>query len=420
MPQGKKNTQANSNPGGYMAKLYVATDPVNGRIEYRDRKRWWWTLSVVYPLLPFAGMAAHAATGHEIALGLSLVIGYVLLPILDLIIGEDESIPPEEVVPQLEEDRYYRWLTWVTVPLHFIALIGCAWWVGTHDLSWWAVLMFAYVAGADSGLGINTGHELGHKYTAVEQWLARLVLAVPAYGHFTVEHGRGHHRSVSTPEDHASARMGESIYRFALRELPGGIRRAWQLEKERLAGLGLPAWSVRNTMLQSYAVSAVLQLGLIMAFGWVMIPFLLVHNMVAWWQLTSANYVEHYGLLRRRLPNGRYEIPQPHHSWNTNHLVTNLVLFHLQRHSDHHAYPSRRYQSLRHFEHLPQLPNGYFGMFVLSYFPGLWFKVMDPRLLALPHVQGDLDLVNVDPARRQEIYARYGQQEKLQQESMAA
>ncbi|MBO9647563.1 MAG: alkane 1-monooxygenase [Variovorax sp.] len=392
-----------------MTKLYLSVGPDDQRVEYRDRKRWWWLLSVVYPLLPFTGIALHAATGYQIALGLPLLISYGLMPLLDLLIGEDQNNPPEAVVPQLEQERYYRWLTWLTVPLHFVALIGCAWWVGTQNLSWWAVLILAYVAGTDSGLGINTGHELGHKNTAVEQWLARFVLAVPAYGHFTVEHGRGHHRSVSTPEDHASARMGESIYRFALRELPGGIRRAWSLEAERLAQQRKSVWSVHNTMLQSYAVTAVLQVSLIIAFGWVMVPFLAVHNMVAWWQLTSANYVEHYGLLRERLPNGKYETPKPHHSWNTNHLITNLALFHLQRHSDHHAYPLRRYQSLRHFEDLPQLPSGYFGMFPLSYVPALWFRVMDPRLLALPHVNGDLARVNIDqdPQRRARLFARY-------------
>lgn len=396
-----------------MAVVYTAIDPQTGPVEYRDRKRPWWLLSVVFPLLPFTGIAAHAATGYQIALGLPLLISYGLMPLLDFFLGEDEDNPPEAVVPQLEADRYYRVLTWATVPLHFVALIGCAWWVGTHDLSWWAVLLFAYVAGTDSGLGINTGHELGHKQTRIEQGLARLVLAVPAYGHFTVEHGRGHHRHVSTPEDHASSRMGESIYRFALRELPGGIRRAWRLESERLAREGRTPWSAHNTMLQSYAVTAVLQLGLIAAFGWVMLPFLAVHNLVAWWQLTSANYVEHYGLLRQRLPDGSYETPKPHHSWNTNHLVTNLVLFYLQRHSDHHAWPTRRYQSLRHFPDLPQLPSGYFGMFPLSYFPFFWFRVMDPRLLALPQVHGDLDRVNVDPRRREEIYARYSQVDKL-------
>jgi alkane 1-monooxygenase len=392
-----------------MTTTYRALDSTGHSVEYTDRKRVWWALSVVYPLLPFLGMWLHSLTGQPIALGLPLLISYGLMPLLDHLIGEDENNPPEAVVPQLDADRYYRWLTWATVPLHFVALIGCAWWVGTQALPWWAVLMLAYVAGTDSGLGINTGHELGHKHTAIEQWLARLVLAVPAYGHFTVEHGRGHHRFVSTPQDHASARMGESIYHFVLREIPGGIRRAWQLEAERLAQRGSSVWSVHNTMLQSYAVTALLQVGLTIAFGWVMLPFLLVHNLVAWWQLTSANYVEHYGLLREQLPDGRYEVPQPHHSWNANHLVTNLATFHLQRHSDHHAYPSRRYQSLRHFEQLPQLPSGYFGMFPVAYVPALWFKVMDPRLMALPHVQGDLARVNIDPRKRSAIYRRFGQ-----------
>jgi alkane 1-monooxygenase len=265
----------------------------------------------------------------------------------------------------------------------------------------------AYVAGAGSGLGLNTGHELGHKYTAIEQWLARLVLAVPVYGHFTVEHGQGHHRWVATPEDHASARMGESIYRFALRELPGGVTRAWAIEKSRLQNAGNSTWSWHNTMLQSYAIAAVLQVGLLVSFGWLMVPFLAVHNIIAWWQLTSANYVEHYGLLRDKLPNGKYETPKPHHSWNANHVVSNLATFHLQRHSDHHAYPSRRYQSLRNFEDLPQLPSGYSGMFPLAYVPPLWFKVMDPRLLALPHVCGDMRKINIDPLAREAILKRY-------------
>ncbi len=395
-----------------MTKCYSAIEPTGERIEYGDRKQWGWLLSVVYPLLPFVGIAVHAASGYQIALGLPLLISYGLMPLLDALFGEDRNNPPEAVVPQLEAERYYRWLTWATVPLHFVALIGCAWWVGTHSLAWWAVVLLAYVAGTDSGLGINTGHELGHKYTAIEQWLARLVLAVPAYGHFTVEHGRGHHRWVSTPEDHASARMGENIYRFAMRELPGGISRAWRLERERLAAKGRSAWSPHNTMLQSYAITALLQLGLIITFGWVMLPFLAIHNAVAWWQLTSANYVEHYGLLRDKLPSGKYEVPRPHHSWNTNHLVTNLALFHLQRHSDHHAHPSRRYQSLRHFEDVPQLPSGYFGMFPLAYVPALWFRVMDPRLLALPHVAGELTRVNIDPRHHSKIWQRYGRREQ--------
>jgi alkane 1-monooxygenase len=206
---------------------------------------------------------------------------------------------------------------------------------------------------------------------------------------------------VATPEDSASARFGESIYRFATREIPGGVRRAWRLEKKRLARGGHGLWSWRNEILQSYAVSVVLYGGLLFAFGPAILPFLLIQAAYAWWQLTSANYVEHYGLLRVKRPNGRYERCLPRHSWNANHLASNILTFHLERHSDHHAHASRRYQSLRHYDDVPQLPQGYFGMFLLSYVPPLWFRVMDPRVLAL--VDGDLERTNLDPSLKDEV-----------------
>jgi alkane 1-monooxygenase len=263
-----------------------------------------------------------------------------------------------------------------------------------------SVVVMAITAGSYSGLGINTAHELGHKKTAIERLLAKIVLAVPAYGHFCVEHNYGHHRDVATPEDPASARMGESIYRFLLREIPGTFMRGWNTEKTRLQRLGKPVWSVHNDILQSYAISLVLQGTLVFMFGWVMVPFLLLHNFWAWFQLTSANYIEHYGLLRQRDENGRYERCEPHHSWNANYVFSNLALYHLERHSDHHANPMRRYQSLRNFEDIPQLPNGYYGMYLLAYVPWLWYRVMDKRLLALPHIRGDLSRVNIEPCKR--------------------
>ena len=139
-----------------------------------------------------------------------------------------------------------------------------------------------------------------------------------------------------------------------------------------------------------------------------MVPFLAVHNVWAWYQLTSANYIEHYGLLREKKDNGRYERCQPHHSWNANYIMSNLALFHLERHSDHHANPIRRYQSLRNFEDIPELPNGYYGMYLLAYIPWLWFKVMDHRVLELPHIQGDLSKVNICPSKRESIFPKYG------------
>jgi alkane 1-monooxygenase len=388
---------------------YKTTLPSGAAVHYVDRKRWLWSMSVLYPLLPCLGIALHAGTGQQAWLLLPLAFGYVLGPVLDFLIGEDPTNPPEAIVPQLDQDRYYRYLTYAVVPMHFISLLAAAAWAGTQDLSWWAFAGLAAVAGLASGLGINTGHELGHKKSALERTLAKIVLAVPAYGHFWIEHNRGHHRDVATPEDPASARMGESIYRFAWREIPGAFRRAWAIEKDRLGRSNRSPWNRDNEILQSLSLAAILQLGLVIAFGWPMIIFLLIHNVFAWWQLTSANYVEHYGLLRKKDANGRYERCLPLHSWNSNHLYSNLVLFHLERHSDHHAHPMRRYQSLRHFEDLPSLPSGYFGAYLLAYVPWLWFRVMDKRLLALKHIDGDLSQINIDPRKSDRIYARYGQ-----------
>lgn len=387
---------------------YTLNHPEKGVIEYTDKKRYLWMFSLLTPLFPMLGIGLYFALGSQWWLLTPLAYGYVLMPLLDWVIGSDENNPPEEIVPLLEEDRYYRILTWVTAPMHFVVLIAMAWFVASQPLSMWSMVVVAITAGMYSGLGINTAHELGHKKTTFEKWLAKVVLAVPAYGHFCVEHNRGHHVDVSTPEDPASSKMGENIYAFMLREVPGAMRRGWQVEKKRLEGLGKSVWSWENDILQSYAITAVLQGGLIIAFGWIMVPFLMIHNVWSWFQLTSANYIEHYGLLREKDANGRYERPKPHHSWNANYICSNLALFHLERHSDHHANPTRRYQSLRNFDDLPELPNGYYGMYMVAYIPWLWYKVMDQRVLDLPHIQGDLSKVNILPAKREAIIAKYG------------
>jgi len=375
---------------------------------YVDRKRPFWAMALLYALAPFAGIALHAWTGLEITLFLPLAFTYVVAPVIDLFLGEDTDNPPDQVVSSLEEDSYYRVLTYAVVPLAYLELLGTAYWVGTHHLTW-GVLALGLGAGVTGGLCITTGHELGHKTSSLEKWLSKIILAIPAYGHFWVDHNRCHHRDVATPEDPVSARMGESIYRFALREIPGAMRRSWLSERERVRRKKLPIW--QNEIIQSYAISALLQGGLIAAFGPVMVPFLLLHNAQAWWLLTSANYLEHYGLLRLREPSGRLERCKPHHSWNCNRVCTNLLLFHLERHSDHHAYPSRRYQSLRNFEDLPRLPSGYLGMFSIACVPWLWFRIMDPRLMKLTHVAGDLNRINIDPSRRAALFARYGQRD---------
>ena len=389
-------------------KGYTGVSASGEAIHYVDRKRWFWLLSVVYPLQALIPVWLHAATGNELWFFLPFLSNYAVVPLLDWLIGQDTNNPPEEVIMQLERDPFYRRLTYIVVPLHFITIIGCAAYALTQPLSWWAFILLAVVAGMTGGLAINTGHELGHKNSKLEKTLSKIVLAVPAYGHFTVDHNRGHHSLVSTAEDEASARMGESIYKFALREIPGAFRRAWAIERERLSSRNKPIWHYSNPIVQSYAISLAIAILLTSLFGPLAILFLLIHHASAYWQLTSANYIEHYGLLRAKTENGRYERCEPHHSWNCNFIVSNLVLFHLERHSDHHSHPLRRYQSLRHYPDLPQLPNGYFGMYVIAYLPWLWFKVMDKRVMALPHIDGDLDKVNIDPAAKPSIFLRWG------------
>jgi alkane 1-monooxygenase len=256
--------------------------------------------------------------------------------------------------------------------------------------------------GMVSGIAINTAHELGHKRASLERWLSRVALASSGYGHFFIEHNRGHHVRVATPEDPASSRLGESFWAFLPRTVAGSLRSSWELERERLSRTGHRAWTWRNEILGAWAMTVVLFGALAAVFGPVVLPYLLVQAIVGFSLLEVVNYLEHYGLLRQKRDDGRYERCAPRHSWNSNNVATNVLLYHLQRHSDHHANPTRRYQSLRHFDEAPQLPTGYAGMIVLAYIPPLWRRVMDPRLLA--HYGGDISLANVHPPARR----RYG------------
>lgn len=373
---------------------------------YTDRRRWLWSLSLFWPIMPVISCVLAVNSGQVAWFWGTLVVWYGVVPIIDHLLPTDASNPPPEVVPQLEADAYYRVLTYLTVPIHYFTLIYTAYIVGTQNLPWHAVLGLALSVGVVNGLAINTGHELGHKKTKLERWLAKIVLAVVGYGHFLIEHNRGHHVDVATPIDPASAKMGQSIYGFASWEIPGAVRRAWASEKARLAKTGRGPWTLDNEVLQPTLMTLVLYGGLLVAFGWIMVPYLLVQALWGWFGiLTSANYIEHYGLLRQKLDNGRYERCQPHHSWNSNHIMSNLILFNLQRHSDHHANATRRYQSLRNFENLPQLPSGYPLMFAIALIPPLWFAIMDPRVV--DWADGDFSKLNVLPSEKERLARRY-------------
>ena len=355
-------------------------------------------LAALLTLLPLASAGLHAATGAEAWLFLPLAVLYGLVPLLDRLIGEDAGNPPESAVAALEADRYYLHLVYLGVVLAWVTVVACTWYAVSAGLGPIGFLGLALGVGYTTGAAINMGHELGHKKHPVQRWVSRCALAPSGYGHFTIEHVAGHHRDVATPEDSASSRLGESYYRFMTREIPGALRRAWAIERERLCRRGAGPWSMANEILITAAITLALWSALALWLGPAVIPFALIQAAYAYTLLSSANYVEHYGLKRERRPDGRYVRPRPRHSWNSNHLVSNLLLYQLQRHSDHHAHPTRAYQALRHFEEAPQLPTGYFGMFLVALVPPLWFRLMDRRVLE--HVGGDLTRANVDPHRR--------------------
>ncbi|MBO0854462.1 MAG: alkane 1-monooxygenase [Nocardia sp.] len=389
---------------------------------WRDRKRYMWLWGLFAPTGLFTiGIPLVWALNllgwqllARVPFWLGPILIYIVIPIADRYFGADGDNPPDEVMEQLENDKYYRYLTYAYIPFQYATLIMACYLISASDLSWLGFdhgigvvdrIGLALTVGLIGGIGINTAHELGHKKIDLERWLARITLAQTCYGHFYIEHNRGHHVRVATPEDPASSRFGESFWVFWPRTVWGSLRSAWGLERARLQRMGKRPWTLRNDVLNAWAMSLVLFVALVAVFGIGILPYLVLQAVVGFSLLEAVNYLEHYGLLRQRTASGRYERPEPRHSWNSDHIVTNIFLYHLQRHSDHHAYPTRRYQTLRSWEGAPNLPAGYASMIMLAYVPPLWRRVMDQRVI--DHYEGDLELANLQPNKREKLLARH-------------
>jgi alkane 1-monooxygenase len=374
--------------------------------DWSDPKRYAWLLGIIVPLAPFLAWGLVELTGVELLWLLGPLLLFVAFPLLDIAIGMDSKNPPDSVLKWLEQDRYYRWCTYIFIPIQYAGLILACWLWSSGDLGLVPDLGLAFTIGVVGGIAINTAHELGHKRANSERWLSRVALAQTGYGHFFIEHNRGHHVRVATPEDPASSRLGESFWAFLPRTVSGSLRSAWSIEGARLHRLGKSHWSWHNDLLSAWAMTIGLFAVLAIVFGPVVLPFLLLQAILGFSLLEVVNYLEHYGLRRNKREDGRFERCLPEHSWNSNNVASNVLLYHLQRHSDHHANPTRRYQALRHVKEAPQLPTGYAGMIVLAWFPPLWRRVMDPRLL--DHLEGDVSRANIQPRKREKILARYG------------
>lgn len=373
---------------------------------WTDKKRYLWLLGIVVMGLPLYGYGLYLWTGLSLFFWTTPVIVYTLIPLFDRLIGEDESNPPDGIMAALAQEKYYRYVVFAAIPAQYLSFIGGTYLAVRGDLVWYQWLGLLVSVGMTSGLAINVGHELGHQTSKLERWLAKIALAPVMYGHFYVEHNRGHHVRVATPEDPATSRFGESFYEFLPRCVYGSIKSAWEIEKQRLEKQGKSVWSIENDNLQAWAITAALFAAMTAWLGWWALPFMIVQGAYGGSLLEVVNYLEHYGLRRQKKTDGSYERCQPHHSWNSNHTATNIFLYHLQRHSDHHANPTRSFQTLRNFEGVPRLPNGYAGMIVVAYIPWLWFRVMDPKVVQ--HFGGDMSKANIKPSIRDRILAKYG------------
>lgn len=311
----------------------------------------------------------------------TVLFAFGLIPLVEPFLPRSEVNLTSEQRQAKLKNRLFDWLLYLNLPITY-ALIGYFVYILTsYELAGYEktglVLSVGIVIGA---CGINVGHELGHRQNPAEQLIAKLLLLPALYMHFFIEHNRGHHKNVATPNDPATARYGEMLYTFWVRSVLGSYRNAWLLERKRLNQRGVPFWSRHNEMIVFSLLQTTYLVILWLAFGFHIMLMVLLAGVVGFLLLESINYIEHYGLQRTLLANGRYERVLPKHSWNANFELGRIILYELTRHSDHHYLASKKYQTLDHHDESPQLPVGYPAAMLMALAPPLWFKVMNKRI----------------------------------------
>ncbi len=327
-------------------------------------------------------LAAIAALNGGWTLLLVPIYALGLTTLLDRLTGLNEANADTET-PDAQL-FWHRLITLIWFPIQFAVLFGTIWWTTrAPDLATWEKLALFYGIGVMSGgIGINYAHELMHQSSKLERWLGDLLLANVLYSHFRSEHLLVHHRYVGTPRDPVTARYNEGFHRFFPRVLRQCAASAWRAEAAMLARKGHGPLHRSNPFWRYAALQAGMVILALLIGGLPGIGLFLFQALIAVWYLELTNYVEHYGLTRKHLGDGKYEHVQPRHSWNAAHRVSNWLLINLQRHSDHHYKPSRRFPLLQTYsrDDAPQLPLGYPAMTALAMIPPLWRRVMNPRV----------------------------------------
>lgn len=335
----------------------------------------------LFALLPaLSAMVSFAYSGFAAWTTVIFVFGFI--PLLELILGSGGKFGQDDQRENLSNQSSYDLMLYLVVPVHFL-LIFMFFKNAQSSVDAGAFTFFgrAFAMGILCGsFGINVAHELGHRQNKFDQFLAKMLLLSSLYMHFFIEHNRGHHKYVGTPEDPSSGRKNETVYTFWFRSMFFVWVSAWNLEFERLKRLNKAKFHFTNQMLQFQMIQVLAVIGVDYFGGHQAALQFVLAAFIGALLLETINYIEHYGLTRKKLENGMYEIVTEKHSWNSNHIIGRLLLFELSRHSDHHAKTTKKYQELRSIEEAPQMPTGYPGMMVLSLFAPLWFFVMNRRI----------------------------------------
>jgi alkane 1-monooxygenase len=309
-------------------------------------------------------------------------IAFVIIPIVEFFHkGTTENLTIEEEDTQLKKN-IFDFILYINVPIIWGLLVYFFYTIsqGGHAL-WELVGMTVSTGILLGGNGIGIGHELGHRDTWYERLFAKMLLLPSFYMHFIIEHNHGHHKWISTNQDPASSRFNENIYAFFVRSSVMGYVSAWKISGEQTRRKGHSTFHpIYNSMIGYSFLQLTYVVTIVYVFGWITLPFIIAAGVLGFLLLECVNYIEHYGLRRKKLPSGRYESVKPHHSWNSNHELGRIFLYEVTRHSDHHFKANRKYQILRHFDETPQLPHGYPGSILIALIPPLWFSYMNPKV----------------------------------------
>ncbi|MFK8007006.1 MAG: alkane 1-monooxygenase [Saprospiraceae bacterium] len=344
-------------------------------MNWKDSK---YLLAYLSPLSAFAAIYYQGYWSYA-----TVVLAFAIIPLLDYFSPSSEKNLNEEEEESKLSTTIFDWLLYSNIPILWLLILYFFSTISTGGLETFEVVGMTWSIGIIVGtIGINVAHELGHRVKRSEQFMSKSLLLSALYMHFFIEHNRGHHKNIATDEDPASSKLNENLYSFWVRSTFGGYQSAWNLEKEKLKKQGASFFSLKNEMLVFQLIQVAYLVFVGLYFGWFVVPFAIIIAITGFLLLETVNYIEHYGLRRKKLPSGRYENVTMQHSWNSNHEMGRIFLYELTRHSDHHFKATRKFQVLRHFDESPQLPYGYPGSMLISFLPPLWFKLMNDKVPA--------------------------------------